>query len=134
MIAKLIRFGSLALLLISLSAHSVPPGAAMTEEQMQQMMKQAEAMQKCFGKIDQSAFQALEAKGKKMETEIKAYCRAWKRAKAESTAMKYGKEMAASKEIQAMKKCGAMAQQMMAQIPMIAPDDVNRSGHVCDNM
>ncbi len=59
MIAKLIRFGSLALLLISLSAHSVPPGAAMTEEQMQQMM---------------------------------------------------------------------------AQIPMIAPDDVNRSGHVCDNM
>lgn len=131
MTVNTISLSSLVLLLISLSIQSVHAGAGMSEEQMQQMMKQAEEMQKCMGNIDQSAFKELEAKSKKMQTEVKALCQAGKRDKAQSTAMKYGKEMASSKEIQAMKKCGEMAQHMM---PMMTPDQIEQSGHVCDNM
>ncbi len=134
MTLKLVAFGSLVLFLIILLLQSVQAGAAMNEKQMQQMMKQAEEMQKCFGNIDQSVFKALETKGKKMEAEIRALCKAEKRGKAKSAAMKYGKEIAKSKELQAMKKCGAMAQQMMAKMPMMSPENFDQSGHICDHM
>lgn len=107
----------------------------MSEEQMQQMMKQAEEMQKCFGDIDQSAFKELEEKGRQMEAEVKALCQAGKKGEAMKTAMKFGKEISSSKEVQAMKKCGAMAEQMMAQIPMPnISDESGSSGHICDGM
>jgi len=131
MTVNTISLSSLVLFLICLSMQSVLAGAGMSEEQMQQMMKQAEKMQTCMGNIDQSALEALEAKSKKMQTEVKALCQAGKRDKAQSTAMKYGKEMASSKELQAMKKCGEMGQHMM---PMMTPEQMDKSGHVCDSM
>ncbi len=135
MATKFILLNNLVFILIGLTiqtAQAAPQG--MSEEQMQQMMKQAEEMQKCYGNIDQSFFKNLETKGKKMEAEVKALCKAGKRDKAQDTAMKFGKEMAASKEIQAMKKCGAMAEQMMAQMPMMTPDMTDKSAHVCDGI
>ncbi len=110
----------------------------MSEEQMQQMMQQAEAMQQCMAKIDQSALPELEAKGRKMQAEIEALCQAGKRDEAMATGMKYGAEISSSPEIQAMRKCSEMAPQMMAQMqsmmPEIPDEEDDSSGHICDEM
>lgn len=107
----------------------------MSEEQMQQMMQQAQAAQKCFGDIDPAAFEQLEAKGKQMEAELKALCAEGKRDEAMSTAMKYGMEMSSAPEMQAMKKCGQMMQGMMPQ-PYMPPEagEDGEAGHICDDM
>ena len=114
----------------------VQAGAGMTEEQMEQMMQAAEKMQQCYAKIDQSALQALNAKNEKMQAEIKALCAAGKRDEAQNTAIKHGKEIANSKVMQEMKKCGEMAGDMMKQMPMSpgADGDFSGTGHVCDGM
>jgi hypothetical protein len=117
----------------------IPPvqaGAGMTEEQMEQMMRSAEKMQECFAKMDQSAMQSLNAKGEKIQAEIKALCVAGKRDQAQNKAMEYGKEIANSKEMQEMKKCTEMAGDMMQHMPMSpgADGDFSGMGHVCDEM
>lgn len=108
----------------------------MSEEQMRQMMQNAQKMQKCFANIDQSAMEAMAARGKKLEAEVKALCSAGKRDQAQSKAMAYGKEISSSKEMQAMKKCGAMAGQMMKNSPWGVGEDGRNSkgGHICDGM
>ncbi|OGT74842.1 MAG: hypothetical protein A2W76_00100 [Gammaproteobacteria bacterium RIFCSPLOWO2_12_47_11] len=120
----------------SLIQPALADNAGMTEEQMQQMMQNAEKMQECFARMDQSAMQSLNAKGEKMRAEVEALCAAGKRDEAQSTAMNYGKEIAKSKEMQEMKKCGEMAQEMMQQMPMPpgAEGDFSGTGHVCDGM
>jgi len=67
--------------------------------------------------INQSVFKDMEAKGKKMETEVKELCKAGKRDKAQDIAMKFGKQMTSMPEMQAMKKCGEMAQGMIKELP-----------------
>jgi len=106
----------------------------MSEEQMRQMMQNAQKMQECFADIDQSAMEALAEKGKKMEAEIKALCKAGKRDQAQDKAMAYGREVNTSKEMQAMKKCGNMSRQMMNNSPWMPSDDGKNSkgGHICD--
>jgi ABC-type phosphate transport system auxiliary subunit len=122
-----------ACLLCSSMIQPVQAGnAGMTEEQMQQMMQNAEKMQECFAQMDQSAMQSLNAKGEKMRAEVEALCAAGKRDEAQSAAMNYGKEIAKSKEMQEMKKCGEMAQHMMQQMPHGPEGDFSGTGHVCD--
>ncbi len=103
-----------------------------------QMMQQAKAAQECFAKIDQSNFEALEARGKGMESEIRALCSAGKRDEAMSIAIKYGKEFNASAEMQDIRKCSELMQYMMANMPKpympLGIDDDGDSGHVCDGM
>jgi len=108
----------------------------MSEEQMRQMMQHAQKMQKCMSNIDQSAMEALAEKGKKMEAEVKALCKAGKRDQANNMAMVYGREVSGSKEMQAMQKCSAMAQGMMHNSPwMPGKGGKNSDGsHVCDGM
>ena len=125
---SIIKSASTVFLFISLTQilHAGNPG--MTEEQMEQLMKNAEKMQACMAKMDQSAMQKLSDKGKKMQGELKSLCAAGKRDEAQSKAIKFGQEIATSKEMQEMKKCGEMAQQMMKQMPAASPG----SRHVCD--
>ena len=111
----------------------------MSEEQMQQMMQNAQKMQECFGNIDESAYKELEAKGRQMESEIKALCDAGKRDEAMTTAMKYGMEMQNDPQIQQMRKCGEMMKDMMAgmpqpYIPNMPTDDEEEMDHICDGM
>lgn len=105
----------------------------MTEEQMQQMMENAQKMQECMAKIDQSAMDALAAKGEKMHAEIKKLCAAGKRDEAQKKAIVYGKEMSSSKEMKAMQQCGEMAKQMMQQMPMGDVENTDQ-GHTCDGI
>lgn len=99
----------------------------MSEEQMQQMMENAGQMQDCMAQMDQEAMDAFAAKGEKVNAEIKKLCDAGKRDEAQNMAMDYGKEMASSKEMQAMQKCG-----MANQMAMTGQGE--KPGHVCDGM
>ena len=107
----------------------------MSPEQMQQMMKQAEAVQACMEKVDQSKLEALEVKGKKMQAEIQALCKAGKRDKAMTTAMEYSMQMKNDPALKEMSKCGEMMQGMMPK--PYSPIDEGPDGkpsHVCDNI
>jgi len=103
----------------------------MSDEQMQQVMENADKIQECMGEVDQKAMDALAKKGEKVIIEIKNLCEAGKHDEAQKMADDYGNEMAASKEIQAMQKCGAMPQGMMAQHP---GQGNGTTSHVCDGM
>ena len=104
----------------------------MSEERMQQMMEQAEKMQECMGKIDQKSMEAHAARAEKVNAEIKGLCAAGKHDEAQKLAMNYGKEMAASREMEDMKKCGEMMHGMMPAPP--GPAAGSSPGHVCDGM
>lgn len=109
---------------------------AMSNEQMQQMMQQAQEAQKCFAQLDQSKFAEIEAKGRRMESEIRSLCQAGKRNEAMSSAMKFSREMHNDPHLEAVRKCGEMMQGAMAQMPQpfMPPttDELERAGHVCD--
>jgi hypothetical protein len=123
----------LSLLLFSQMTSAAP---GMSEQQMQ-MMQQA---QECFSKLDQSKFGELEAKGKKMEAEIKALCKAGKRDKAMSTAMKYSKEMNDDPQLKAMRKCSEQMKGMMGDMPgssfgsSSSTKQQKKEAHICDDM
>jgi hypothetical protein len=123
----------LSLMFPCLVVHANPTG--MSEAQMQQMMKQAEAAQACMQKVDQSQLKALEIKGKKMQAEIKALCAAGKRDKAMSTAMEYSMQMKNDPALKEMSKCGEMMQGMMPKpYSPIAEGPDGKPSHVCDNI
>ncbi|MFV1921246.1 MAG: hypothetical protein ACMZ63_01360 [Methylotenera sp.] len=107
----------------------------MSPEQMQQMMKQAEAAQACMEKVDQSKLEALEVKGKKMQAEIQALCKAGKRDKAMTTAMEYSMQMKNDPALKEMSKCGEMMQGMMPKpYSPIQEGPDGKPSHVCDNI
>jgi len=108
----------------------------MSDEQMRQMMQKAQKMQECFENVDQSAMKALAEKGKKVEKEVKELCIAGKRDQAQKMAMAFGKEVNTSEEMQAIDKCGTMAQGMMQNSPWMVSEDGKNSkgGHICDGM
>ena len=109
--------------------------SVMSEEQM---MKQAEAVEECFSKIDPSTFERFAARGREMEKELEALCAAGKRDEAMSAAMKYGKEFSASQDLQEMRKCSELIQGMMANMPKTyMPPEIDEDGsnsHICDDM
>lgn len=108
----------------------------MNQQQMQQMMQNAQKMQKCFSNIDQSAVKALADRGKKVEAQVKALCKAGKRDQARGVALAYGKEVNASKDIQAMKKCATMNPAMMQNLPWIIAENAKNpdGGDICGGM
>lgn len=116
------------------SAHAAP---GMNEQQMQQMMLDAQKAQACFSKFDKATFDEIEAKGRKMESEIKALCAAGKRDEAMSTAMKYGKQMHNDPKMKEIRKCSELMQGAMAAMPQpfMPPTEEDReAGHICDDM
>jgi SMC interacting uncharacterized protein involved in chromosome segregation len=104
---------------------------------MQQMMQQAQEAQKCFAKLDQSMFGQIEAKGKRMESEIRSLCRAGKRDEAMSAAMKFSREIHDDPNMKALRQCSEKMQGAMAQMPQpfMPPttEELERAGHVCDD-
>jgi hypothetical protein len=130
-----LKYTAFTLLTLTPLAHAQP---GMSDQQMQQMMLQAQEAQKCFSELDQSKFQELETKGKKMEAEIKELCAAGKRDEAMSRVMKFSKQMQNDPEMKALRKCGELMQGAMAGMPQpyMPPDmdDQEEGGHVCDDM
>ena len=108
----------------------------MSDEQMRQMMQNAQKMQECFSNVDQAAIKSLAERGKKIEAEVKALCKEGKRDQAQKIAMTFGKEVNSSKEMQDMRKCSNMGQAMVKNSPwMVSEDGKNsRGGHICEGM
>ena len=122
-----------ALLLACASLFALPaPAQQVDQAQMQEMMKRAQEMQECMGKIDQSAMLTLQQKGEEVSKSIDALCKAGKRDEAAREAIAYGKEMATSPQMGEMRKCGESMRSMM---PAVAPTDADGTvggTHVCD--
>ena len=110
-------------------------GSQMDEAQMQQMMQQMQGMQNCMANIDQAEMDAFQKKSEEMDAEVKALCAAGERDAAMSRAMTFGKEVAGSTVMQAMKKCGEGMKSMMPNLPKVAQpqDDAGEPRHICDN-
>lgn len=104
----------------------------MSEEQMQQMMQQAQGMQTCMQNIDQAEMQGFEQRAKQMHSETQALCASGKRDEAMQVAMDFGKEVSSSKAMQEMKKCGEGMKNMMPKIIAQASEQ-QKAGHICDN-
>lgn len=123
-------------LLLPLGAHAqMPPG--MNPEQMQQMMKQMQAMQACIQNIDRTEMKAFEQRARRMESEVKGLCAQDKRDEAQSVAMAFGMEVAKSPSIQQMKKCGGPVKDFLPKIPMPGQESSGESQspkHVCDEV
>jgi len=109
-------------------------GMPMNEAQMQQMMQQAQTMQNCMANIDQTEMEAFQQKAEQMDAEVKALCAAGERDAAMDRAMAFGKEVAHSDVMQAMKKCGEGMKSMMPNLPKTAEPAESRGKprHVCD--
>ncbi len=124
----------LFMLLLPLSVFAENMGG-MSEEQMQQMMQQAQGMQTCMQNIDQAEMQAFEQRAKQMSVDAQALCASGKRDEAMQLAMAFGKETSGNKAMQAMKKCGEGMKNMMPKIPSAAQNDgVTPSRHICDEL
>ncbi len=115
-----------------LSPVHVRSNERMSDEQMQQMMEQAEKMGQCMQGIDESAINELAAMSEKMQAEIKELCEAGNRKEAEKRAIKLGTEIANSRQMKELQKCGAMARQMMHNMPSVTENMEKNNSHVCD--
>jgi hypothetical protein len=104
----------------------------MSEEQMQQMMQQAQSMQTCMQNVDQAEMQAFEQRAQKMQSETQALCASGKRDEAMKVAMAFGKEVSGNKAMQEMKKCGEGMQNMMPKI-IAQTSEQQKPGHICDS-
>lgn len=104
----------------------------MSEEQMQQMMQQAQGMQTCMQNIDQAEMQAFEQRAQQMQSETQALCASGKRDEAMQVAMDFGKEVSSNKAMQEMKKCGEGMKNMMPKI-IAQTSEQQKAGHICDN-
>jgi len=104
----------------------------MSEQDMQNMMVQAQKMQACMEQVDQSELKGLEQRSKEFQAELKALCDAGKRDKAQKKAIAYGKEMMDNLALQQMKKCGEMMKGTMPQMGLMDEDFDYSDRHVCD--
>ena len=126
---------SLPAIVLFIYSTTLQAGQGMSEQEMQHMMEQAQKMQECMARIDQSAMEAQAAKAEKVHKEMKALCDAGKRDKAQNLAIDYGNEVSKSKVMKEMKKCSEMADGMMQQMPMMQDMTNNyENQHVCDGI
>lgn len=119
--------------LVLISFNLFAGNRGMSEEEMQKMMEQAKEMQKCMAKVDQSALEALSARGEKLQAEVKQLCANGKRDKAQKKAIAFGKEIANSKEMKAIRQCGEMTRGMIQVMPMKDYGD-GKNKHICDEL
>jgi len=105
----------------------------MTDEQMQQLMQQAQGLQTCMQNIDQAEMQAFEQRAKQLSADTQALCASGKRDEAMQLAIAFSKEASGNKAMQAMKKCGEGMKNMMPKIAAAAQDD-KPGRHICDEL
>jgi len=105
---------------------------AISQEQMQKMMQQAEQMQACFAKIDQQALMAIGEKAKALESEVKTLCQAGKRSKAQQKAIEFGIKISKDKNIKTARECGEMMQGMLPKMDYPVSEDDFNGTHICD--
>ena len=106
----------------------------MNEQDMQKMMQQMQKMQTCMEDVDQEKLNQLEQRSQQIDAELKALCAEGKRDEAQAKAISFGKEFENDPTLQTMRKCSAMMEGMVPEMPyMETVEDKDYSGdHVCD--
>ncbi len=115
--------------------------SAFSEENMQQMMEQAQKMQTCLEGIDQQKLEELEQRSNQMEKDIDTLCKSGKRDEAQKEAISFAQEMSTNPVLLQMTKCADNMKGMMPPGVDMKADtpfgdigkDLEESGHnVCD--
>jgi hypothetical protein len=132
-----ISTGMLALLFpVTAIAQNYPGmgGGGMSEQDMQNMMQQAQEMQTCMQGIDQSRLKAFEQRAYKVEAEVKSLCASGKRDDAQQEAITFAQEVTSNPDIQKVRKCSEKMNGMMPQMPYMGQSSSTGEsvGHVCD--
>jgi hypothetical protein len=122
--------GALVGLFISFSITAQQP----SEADLQRLQAQAQEMQACFAKVDQTALADLRARGESVAADINALCAANKRDEAQRAAQDYARTLADEPVTKSLAGCGEMAQQMMQTFSSLAAaaDPGTTTTHVCD--
>jgi len=115
-------------LAFSSSTSAGPNG--MSEADMQRMMKQAEAAQACYEKLDESKLNAMQAKGKKMKQEIDALCKAGKEQAANKKALTYSMQIRNDPQFKLIQACGKKMRGIMPQ-PYLPVKKNDKKASVC---
>jgi len=106
------------------------------QAEMQQMMAAMQAMQQCMAGLDENSLQRLEARGDRMDGEIRALCAAGKRDEAQRKAVAFSAEFMSDPAARTMQACAErLAEQMESQmIPSMRFMDLDDESdtHVCD--
>lgn len=104
------------------------------QQMMQNMQKNLGQVQSCFAQIDQKALEDLQVGAKAMEAEVKRLCAAGQRDAAQSKAIAYGKEISSNAELQKMRKCGEMSNNMPLPGQFFPKDEQEQKArkHICD--
>ena len=120
------------LTLIPITGLTQQPG--ISQEQMQQLMQQAQQMQACMSRVDQSAMMEMGQKAQAVEAKIKSLCQAGKRDEALDTAIAFGRKMADDENIRIARECGKMAQKMLPdfKFPTSKAEAEAQNSHICD--
>lgn len=110
------------------------PAAAqqMDPAELQRLMEQAQGLQACLARIDQSQLAALRERGETIAAELKSLCAAGQRDAAQARAVEYGREMAGSPLLESLGDCGEQVKSMM-EIPLVADTLDGKTQHVCDS-
>lgn len=111
-------------------------GMEMDQAQMQQMMQKMQGLQNCMAKLDQTEMKAFQQKGMQINGEVKALCSAGKRDEAMERAITFSQEVASSKLMQEMKKCGDGMQSLISTFPKTLEQQSSGtdSKHICDSL
>ncbi|MCB1983852.1 MAG: hypothetical protein H6936_09635 [Burkholderiales bacterium] len=104
----------------------------LNQEQMQQLMQQAQQMQACMSRIDQTAMIEMGQKAQAMEGKIKSLCQANKRDEALSTAIEFGRSMANDENIKIARECGEMTKGMLPRMEFPTSKEDTKNRHICD--
>lgn len=122
------------LVLLPVSALAQQP-QSMNDVDVQKMMQQAQELQACMQKVDQTELQKFQQRAMEVNDDIKALCEAGKRSEAQKMAMDFGKESEKNAAVQEMKKCGELAKGMIPQNMPQANEEIDYSKeHVCDHL
>ena len=115
------KISTVILLLLMSTVANAQNYKGMNEADMQKIQK----MQSCMEDVDQEQLKALEQRQYQFDAEIKSLCDSGKRDEAQEKAILFEKEMTNNLAIQAVNKCGEIAEGIM--------DEDASNQHVCDS-
>jgi len=124
-------------------AQSLPnfdPSKLPSQADMQKMMQQAQAMQQCMAKIDESELDQLEARGEEVRSELEQLCKAGQESEALKVALEFSRELNSAPVVQQARECAKDLPQMLAAMPFqqmaeqYAATATDAEDDLCDSM
>jgi len=125
---RLITF--LIFTLLPVSSYAQQPG--LNQQQMQQLMHQAQQMQACMSRLDQNEMIAMSQRAQAIEAEIKSLCVSGKRDEALDKAIQFGRTMADDENVKIARECGEMVREMLPAIDFPTSKADTQGKHICD--